>query len=403
MSEAVGSKAVGSESVRSGGAGSDAAGPALRVRPARPHRLHKTPWPWHDRSGRFSPLKSAVLAVELAPGLWLAYALWAHLLGARPIHEALHQTGFWAVRFLLLGLLVSPLRSIFNWHRIVLVRRQLGLTALAYALAHLALYAWDENWAWLHVAAEILERFYLEVGLVALVGLGVLGASSTDHALRQLGHGWKRLHRLIYPVAALALFHYFLQSKADAAGAVLMAGLFVLLMGWRLMPSGADRAPLPVLGLAAAAAGGTAVLEAAWYGLGTNIGPKRPLLAELHVAYGPQPAGQVLLVGVCLAMLTGLFWAQHRERWRRSFAFHMALYGGGALVAVLLSFAFSLADDWLPPDWSFWPASGWFVAAVAACGLLRWALTQHAASARWLLDAVCLVVVAMPVAAGLVF
>ena len=372
-----------------------------RVRGA-PHRLHKTPWPWHDRSGRFSPLKSAALLLELAPAAWLGYALATQQLGGRPVHEALHQTGFWAVRFLLLSLLVSPARAIFNWHRIMLVRRQLGLAALGYAVAHVALYAWDENWRWLHVAGEILARFYLEVGLVALVGLGVLGVSSTDHALKQLGHGWKRLHKLIYPVAALGLYHYFLQSKADAAGAALMAGLFVLLLGWRAMPSGPDRAPAPMLGLAVAASIATVALEALWYGLATNIGFRRPVLAELNVTFGPQPGGQVLLVGVCLAVATGLFWAQHRERWRRSLGFHVALYGGGALMAVLLTFSFSLADDWLPPDWSFWPAAGWFMAAAAAAGLLRWAVSGRAALGRQVLDAVCVVVLLAPLCAGLV-
>ena len=376
---------------------------APRVRAQGRHSLHKTPWPWHDRTGRFSPLKTTVLVLEVAPGAWLAFALWQGLLGARPVHEALHEAGFWTIRFLLLSLLVSPVRAIFNWHRVMLVRRQLGLAALFYGLLHLTLYAWDENWQWMHVATEILMRFYLEVGLVALVGLGVLGASSTDHALRQLGHGWKRLHRVVYPIAALGLLHYFLQSKADAAGAALMAGLFVWLMGWRLMPSGPDRSPLPMVGLALAACAGALAIEAAWYGLGTNIGFKRPLLAELNVAFGPQPAGQVLLIGLCLAVATGLFWAQHRERWRRSFAFHVALYGGGALMAVLLTFAFSLADDWLPPDWSFWSAAGWFVAVVALSGMLRWILSSRAVLGRWMLDAVCVVVVLLPLAAGLVF
>ncbi len=377
--------------------------PAPRVRERRAtHRLHKTPWPWHDRTGRFSLLKLAVLALELTPAVWLAYALAANQLGARPIHEAVHQTGILAIRFLLLSLLVSPVRSIFNWHRVTLVRRQLGLAALFYAMAHISLYAWDENWKWLHVASEILKRFYLEVGLVALVGLGVLGVSSTDHALKQLGHRWKRLHRLVYPMAALGLYHYFLQSKADVAGAALMTGLFVLLMGWRLMPSGPDRSPLPMLGLAMAACLTTVAVEAAWYGLATHIGFKRPVLAELNVSFGPQPAGQVLLIGVCLAVATGLFWAQHRERWRRSFVFHMALYGGGALMAVLLTFSFSLADDWLPPDWSFWPAAGWFVAAVAAGGFVRWALSGRAALGRQVLDAVCVVVLLAPLCAGLV-
>ena len=370
-------------------------------RPQPTHSLHKTPWPWHDRSGRFSWLKAASLLLTIAPGAWIAFALWDGRLGARPVIEANHETGIWAVRFILLSLLARPVRAIFNLPRIVLVRRQFGLAGLFYAIAHVVLYAWDENWVMMTVAREILERFYLEVGLVALVGLAVLGVSSTDYALRQLGRGWKRLHKLIFPVAALALFHFFLQKKANAAEPVLMAGLFAWLIVWRRLPSGPDREPLPVLGVAAIATLLAAAVEAAWYALGTNIGARRPLVAELNIDFGPQPAGQVLLMGLCMAIATALFWAAHRARWRASPVFHVALYGGGALITALLAFTFSLADDWLPDGWPFWPTAGAFVAAVAAAGLLRWWLPADAVRGRRALDAACALCLLLPLAAGL--
>ncbi len=78
----------------------------------------------------------------------------------------------------------------------------------------------------------------------------------------------------------LGLFHYFLQSKADVSRADLMAGLFIWLMGWRLLPSGPDRQPLPVLALGVRAAVLTAVVEYAWYGLATKVDPLRVLSAE---------------------------------------------------------------------------------------------------------------------------
>jgi sulfoxide reductase heme-binding subunit YedZ len=363
--------------------------------------MTKTHWPWRDRTGRFSWLKAAVLLCEVAPGAWIGYALLTGALGARPNTEAIHQTGLWALRFLLLSLMVSPARAIFNWHRIMLVRRQLGITALFYALAHVVLYARDQNWVLPHVASEILERFYLEIGFVALTGLAVLGVTSTDRALRRLGHGWKRLHRTVYALAVLALFHFFLQSKANVAEATLMAGLFVWMMGWRLLPSGPDRAPLPILGLAVATGLVTAGLEAAWYGLATAIGPRRPLAAELDVAYGPHPAGQVVLVCLCFAIATALFWAQHRERMRQSPLFQMALYGGGGVIVVLLAFSFSLTDDWLPDDWSFWQAAAGFVLATAVLGLVRWLLPARLAYGRRALDVICVLGLLLPLAAGL--
>ena len=368
-----------------------------RAEPVRP--LYKSRWPWKDRSGRFSAMKATMLVAAILPGAWLAVAWATHMLGPRAATEVIHGTGQWAVRFLLLSLLVSPARAIVNWHRLMLLRRQIGLTALAYAVAHLVLYACSENWRMLHVVSEIALRFYLTIGFVALLGLAVLGVTSTDGMLRRLGHRWKQLHRLVYPLAVLAIFHFFLQSKAEVGEATLMAGMFLWLMGWRLLPAGPDRQPLPILGLGVLSALVTAGVEYAWFGLATHIAPSKPVLAELNVTYGPHPAVQVLLLGVGLAIAAGLFWAQHRERLRQTLVFDIALYAGGALIATCLACAFSLTDDVLPDDWSFWPTAAWFVAGAGVLGVARWWLPRR----RLALDVVCAVCLAGPLVWGLAF
>ena len=379
---------------------SEAASPGReRVNPRRPrstHPMKKSPWPWYDRSGRFSWLKTCALALEVLPLLWVGFALSTERFGARPLTEAIHQTGLWAIRFLMLSLLATPARAIFNWHRLVLVRRQLGLTALFYTLAHLLLYTWDEKWNLQTVASEILQRFYLEVGFVALVGLALLGVTSTDRALRTLGHGWKRMHRIVYPIAALAVFHFFLQSKADASEATIMAGLFIWLMGWRLVPSGPDRQPMPILALGIAAALLTAAVEYAWYGLASKIDPTKVLRAETDLSYGPHPAGQVLFIALGMAIATALFWAQHREKLRASVWFGVAMYAGGAAIVSCVLYAFNLTDAWLPDNVTVWQAAAAFLAAGALLGLLRRALPGQ----RWV-DAVCTVVILLPLVAGL--
>ena len=367
---------------------------------ARP--VHATPWPWHDRSGRTSWLKAAALLLEAAPAAWIAYALLAHRFGARPITEAIHQTGLWSIRFLLLGLLVTPARALFQWPRLVLVRRQVGLAALFYALAHVALYSWDQGWHMQAVSAEILRRFYLEAGLVALVGLAVLGVTSTDRALRRLGAAWKRLHRLVHGLAVIALLHYFLQSKADVAGATLVAGLFLWLAGWRLLPSGPDREPLPLLALSLGAAALTVGLEYGWYALATRIPPLRAVVAEADIAYGPHPAGQVLLACLALTLAAALSWAGRRDRLRRSAGFGVALYAGGASIVAALAFAFNLTDDWLPDTWAFWQVALGLVAGCAALGLLRASLSRASLPrVKLALDVACAIGLALPLVAGL--
>ena len=357
----------------------------VRDRPRRP-APHSAPW--RDRSGRFSPLKAATLALAVAPGVWLAANWAAGALGPRPVTEVIHGTGLWAIRFLLISLLVTPLRTLFNWPRIMLARRMLGLTALGYALAHLVLFADDQKWKWLTVVSEIALRFYLTIGFAALLGLVALGVTSTDGWQRRLGARWKRLHRIAYGIGVLAVFHFFLQSKADVSEASLMAGLFVWLIAWRMLPAGPDRQPLPVLGLAAVAAALTAAIEYAWFALGTRIPPLRVVAAELNIgSYGLHPAGQVLMVGLCMAAAVALAWAQQRGRWRETAGFNVALYVAGAVIASVLIFAFGLGVD---SDAPAWIAPAVWMGLLALLGLARWRLPGQQRAPLDILAAGCL-------------
>ncbi|WP_336487142.1 sulfite oxidase heme-binding subunit YedZ [Methylobacterium nigriterrae] len=262
------------------------------------------PLPWLDRAGRLSFPKLATFLAALAPGLYLAAAYRLDALGAKPITALLHGTGEWCIRFLLLSLAVTPLRRIANWPRLINLRRMLGLTALAYALIHLALYVVDQNFVLTKVVSEIALRVYLTIGFVALVGLIALGVTSTDAAIRRMGQGWNRLHRLVYAITALGLLHYFLQSKIDVSDPVFWTGLFLLLMGWRgLHRAGLPSRPLPLLGLAAGTALATALLEAAWYGLRNGIPPAMVLGANLDFSGMIRPAWWVLAAGLALPLV----------------------------------------------------------------------------------------------------
>jgi sulfoxide reductase heme-binding subunit YedZ len=256
------------------------------------------PWiayPWLDRAGRLSRFKLAVFLLALAPGLWFTGAYALDRLGAKPLTAYLHAMGDWSVRFLILSLAVTPMRRIANAPKLILVRRMLGLTALAYALIHVALYVADQKFDLARVASEIVFRIYLTIGFAGLLGLVVLGVTSTDGMIRRLGKAWPRLHRLVYPITALALAHFFLQSKIDVSKPVFWSGLFLALMGWRLMHRlKLPTAPLPLLALSLAAGLATAALEAAWYALATGVPAEAVLSANLDFSYDVRPAWWVL-------------------------------------------------------------------------------------------------------------
>ncbi|WP_439595100.1 sulfite oxidase heme-binding subunit YedZ [Falsiroseomonas sp.] len=262
------------------------------------------PWPWLDRARRFCWLRTCVLLAALSPGLVLLALLAAGELGAEPWKAATREAGTHAMRLLLVSLAVTPLRYLADWPKAVTLRRMLGLVALGYALLHLVLYAGHMAWNLADVASEIALRFYLTLGFGVLLGLCLLGWTSTDGWQRRLGRRWKRLHRWVYALAALGIFHAFLQAKSRADSAVVLAGLFLWLMGWRLLPGWARAHGLALAGLAVVAALGAAGLEWGWYAATTNLPAARILAANLDPGAGLRPAQGVLAAGLAVAALT---------------------------------------------------------------------------------------------------
>jgi sulfoxide reductase heme-binding subunit YedZ len=277
---------------------------AVRRRPPRKRVIA----PWKDRQGRFSWMKTLVLIAAFIPGLVTAYWWIDGDLGGRPVTEAIHNTGLWAIRFLMIALAVTPARAVFDQPRVILLRRMLGLTALAYAVAHFCLFVVDQHFSAVAVVTESLKRFYLIIGFAALLVLIALGVTSTDGMIRRMGAWWKRLHLLVYPVAVVVLLHYFIQSKANVSEAVVFSGVFLWLMGLRLIPAGWRANPAALLGLAIAAAFATAGVEFAWYALATGINPWRVLAVNETLRYGPRPAHIVALAGLGIALLAAGRW-----------------------------------------------------------------------------------------------
>ena len=261
---------------------------------------------WRDYGGRFSWLKFFVLLCLVAPATSVALAAVMHTLGPRPITEAIHRIGDWTVRWLLITLAVTPARAVLDWTGVVKLRRMLGVGTACYALTHLTLYCLDQKWNLFSVASEIVLRFYLTIGFAALATLVALAWTSTDAWQKRLGPRWKRLHTLVYPASALAMFHYFLQSKANVTLPVLFTGFWCWLMLWRLAPRRwqARLVLLPPLAVGAALA--TAGIEATWYGLATGAHASRVLWANLDVTFGPRPAVQVLGWGVVVFVLAAV-------------------------------------------------------------------------------------------------
>src|SRR5207249_389566 len=100
-----------------------------------------------------------------------------------------------------------PALTILRWPALIDVRRMIGVTALAYTVAHIIFYFGLRSWDFASIASESVTRLTLIVAWLSTVGLIVLGATSLDAAIRRMGaRSWQRLHNLNYAITGLAVF-----------------------------------------------------------------------------------------------------------------------------------------------------------------------------------------------------
>lgn len=187
------------------------------------------------RRGR-AALTAPVWVLCLLPLSLLLYRFWADDLGANPISYATNVLGDTTLRILLAALALTPLRLLFRASWPMALRRLLGLFAFFYAVLHFAVWiAIDRFFDWAGMLADVRKRPYITVGLLALTLLVPLAATSTAGMIRRLGGAnWRRLHRLVYPAAALAILHLLWLAKKGRTDQFLYAAALALLLGVRV-------------------------------------------------------------------------------------------------------------------------------------------------------------------------
>ena len=180
-------------------------------------------------------LKSGVWAVCLAPLALLAYRAWTDDLGANPISFITNTLGDWTLRILLASLAMTPLRVVFGLSWPITLRRLLGLFAFVFVCLLLAVWSvLDFFFDWPRMWADIVKRPYITMGILALLSLIPLAATSTTGMIRRLGaRNWTRLHRLAYVAAVCAVLHYLWLAKVGVKDPYWYAAALVVLLGVR--------------------------------------------------------------------------------------------------------------------------------------------------------------------------
>lgn len=176
-------------------------------------------------------VKPILFIACLFPFLLLVFNAVNDSLGVNPVETLTHETGEWALRFLLITLCVTPVRRLINANWLIKLRRMLGLYVFFYAVLHFVTYIWlDQFFEWLEILEDIPKRPFIAIGFVSLLLLLPLAITSTNAMQRRLKKKWLVLHKLIYIIPLLVLLHFVWAQKADYSEPMIYALVFIMLM-----------------------------------------------------------------------------------------------------------------------------------------------------------------------------
>jgi len=179
--------------------------------------------------------KAVIWLLALCPLAWLVWSAAQSQLGPDPGESVVLFTGLWALRLLLVTLMLRPLRELTGKPVFVQVRRLVGLFAWFYATLHLlSAFFYIVGWSWAEIEVALVERTYITLGMAAWLLMLPLALTSTHWAQRKLGRRWRQLHKLIYPCALFACIHFIWLIRADYLEPISYLALLVVLLVWRI-------------------------------------------------------------------------------------------------------------------------------------------------------------------------
>jgi len=152
-------------------------------------------------------------------------------LGTNPVETLTHETGQWALRFLLLTLSITPIRRISKVNWLIKLRRMLGLFVFFYAVLHFITYIWlDQAFDIGDILIDIPKRPFITIGFVSFLFLVPLAVTSTNAMQKRLKKKWLTLHKSIYVIPVLVIIHFIWSLKADYSEPLFYASIFTVLM-----------------------------------------------------------------------------------------------------------------------------------------------------------------------------
>ncbi len=148
--------------------------------------------------------------------IMLIYKWQTNGLTFNPIQFIEQYLGRAAINMLVLSLAVTPLVTLTGWRRLSKHGRALGLYTFFYFSLHFLTFAvLDYGLDLREIFKLMIEKPFIIIGSSAGFILLALATTSFKYWMKRLGKRWKKLHRLIYLVGALAVLHNALALKGS--------------------------------------------------------------------------------------------------------------------------------------------------------------------------------------------
>jgi sulfoxide reductase heme-binding subunit YedZ len=156
-------------------------------------------------------------------------------LGANPIENIQDRFGIWGLRFIVILLMISPLKNITGIIWLIQFRRMVGLFAFFYVLMHFLVWLLlEQSLLMSAITEDITKRPFITIGFIALLILLILASTSTSKIRRSMGKKWEKLHQSVYLVSILGIWHFWWQVKKDITEPLIYAVIIFILLTYRL-------------------------------------------------------------------------------------------------------------------------------------------------------------------------
>ena len=180
----------------------------------------------------------ALYILYALPIPYLFYSAATGGMGVEPINALEREMGEITLQLLIIGLAITPARKYLGLN-LLKFRRAIGVMAFVYVVVHLGIWVvLDMSLRWEQMWGDIGKRPYINIGMVAFLAMIPLAVTSTNWSLRKLGAAsWRKLHKLVYPIAILGAVHFIMVQKVWETEPLVYLAVILGLLALRYKPS----------------------------------------------------------------------------------------------------------------------------------------------------------------------